>query len=132
MLIKEGQIVKGIMDYLAAERIYAIRLNTAGIQIEKRFFRAHSGGKGTADILALIPLNTSLMSGARHGVRHFREHNGRGSTFLPVWIEAKAPKGKQSEHQKEFETYVRSLGHVYLLARGIDTVRGWLCVESGL
>jgi len=121
------------MDYLAYEKIYAIRLNTAAIQVDKRFFRSHSGGKGTADILALIPLYTRHdIPGMPKACQGQRSRDARGSVFLPVWIEAKAGKGIQSKFQKDFEEHVRSLGHMYILARSVDDVRGWVCVESGL
>ena len=45
--------------------------------------------------------------------------NGSG-----VWIEVKTPAGKQSEHQKTFETDIISHGGRYMVASGIEDVIG--------
>lgn len=45
--------------------------------------------------------------------------NGRG-----VWIEVKTPRGRQSEHQEQFEKDILSHGGEYLLARSVEDVMG--------
>jgi hypothetical protein len=39
-----------------------------------------------------------------------------------LWIECKAPKGKQSDLQKSFQEQVESHGHKYLLAYSLSDV----------
>jgi hypothetical protein len=39
-----------------------------------------------------------------------------------VGIEVKAPKGKQSEHQKEFQEALEAAGGRYVLAYSLDDV----------
>mgnify|MGYP001063544973 CR=1 FL=1 len=39
-----------------------------------------------------------------------------------VWVEVKTAKGKQSEHQKNFEAAIKSSGGEYVLARGVKDV----------
>lgn len=40
-----------------------------------------------------------------------------------VWIEVKTAKGKQSEHQREFEREITSHGGEYVVARGLEDVQ---------
>jgi hypothetical protein len=47
---KESEIQKAILQYLAARRILAWRMNTGAVKTETRFFRF--GSPGMADILA--------------------------------------------------------------------------------
>lgn len=96
----EGEILRSILDYLAAERIWAMRINTGAIVSEyqgrKRFHRY--GRPGCADILA------SFNSGF-------------------VWLEVKTDKGRQSPAQKEFEAEVNAEGHFYAVVRSIEDVK---------
>jgi len=39
-----------------------------------------------------------------------------------VWIEVKAPGGKQSEHQKQFQRDIERHGGTYVLARGVEDI----------
>lgn len=41
-----------------------------------------------------------------------------------VGIEVKAPKGRQSENQKEFQRQLEAVGGKYILAYSIDDVEG--------
>jgi len=111
----ESQIVRQILDYLAAEHIFAFRLNTSATKIGDRFFRAHSLGPGAADILSLPMVNGFAHSNEclNHQVVHIQ----------PTWIECKTAKGRQSPEQKSFQDHVESLGHRYILARSVDDVR---------
>ena len=47
-----------------------------------------------------------------------------------VFIEVKAPNGKQSDKQKIFESRIRDAGGVYILARSLEDVE-WL-FQAGL
>lgn len=96
----EGEILRSILDYLAVEKIWAMRLNTGAIVSEyKGRTRFHRYGRpGCADILASF--------------------NGEF-----VWLECKTANGKQSDAQKEFEAEVKALGHYYFVVRSIDDVK---------
>jgi hypothetical protein len=108
--VSESQVVRQILDYLAAEKIFAFRLNTSATKIGNRFFRAHSLGPGAADILAFDSGNVWCDG---HVFRALR----------PIWIECKSSTGKQSWEQKSFQTYVESLGHKYVIARSVDDIK---------
>lgn len=47
-----------------------------------------------------------------------------------LWIEVKTPKGKQSEHQVNFQEDIERHGGVYLVASSVDDVMG-LCERVG-
>lgn len=117
--MKESEIQRQILDGLAAEHIFAFRLNSVSFAINKRFIRAHSLGPGAADILALPMVK---------GYVHSDENLNREVMHIqPTWIEVKAPNGRQSPEQKSFQAHVESLGHLYVVARSFDDVRAlWL------
>ena len=48
-----------------------------------------------------------------------------------VGIEVKAPKGKQSDHQKEFQRNLEAAGGRYVLAYNLDDVIGALSTSYG-
>lgn len=104
--MKESDIQRTILDGLAACKIFAFRLNTGGTKIAGGYFRAHTLGKGAADILA-FPLQ--LASGV-------------------LWIEVKTAKGILSPEQLSFHKRVREYGHDYLVARDWNDVKTWLAV----
>ena len=109
----EASVQRAVMDLLAAERIFAIRMNTGAFKDGKRFVRF--GLKGMADILAFPQ--------AKHQV------GPNGSPWWlphPLWLEIKAPTGKQSPEQKSFQEQVEAQGHSYLVARSSDDVLAWL------
>ena len=109
--MKETDIQRAILDYLAAEHMLAFRMNTGAMVSEykgkKRFMRF--GTPGMADILAFD--RESVKEGA-----------WRHEEIMPVWIEVKAEKGKQSELQKSFQQQVEREGHRYILAWSVDDV----------
>lgn len=109
----EGSIQRAVMELLAAERIFAIRMNTGAFKDGKRFVRF--GLKGMADILAFPKLLNYVGLGF-----------ARVITIVPLWVECKAPKGKQSPEQKSFQEQVEAHGHSYLVARSSDDVMEWL------
>ena len=97
----EGALQRLVLDWLAAKHIFAIRMNVGAILMQEspgtRFLRF--GVPGMADILAFPQVN--------------------GAPDI-VWLELKAPKGKQSELQKSFQAKVESEGHKYLLIRDLS------------
>jgi hypothetical protein len=99
--MKESDVQRAILDYLALRRIFHYRNNSGAFAIpasathQRRFFRA--GVVGAPDIVCVI--------------------DGQY-----VGIEVKAPKGRQSEHQKEFQRQLESAGGRYILAHSMDDV----------
>jgi len=106
----EAETLRAIMDYLAVERIFAFRINTAAMRTEGRFFRAHSLGAGCPDILAL-PEDQSC-----------DDFGNTRNSCLPTWIEVKALGRKQSPEQISFQVDVERRGHKYVLAYSLDDV----------
>jgi hypothetical protein len=104
----EACVQRAILDLLTVERIWHVRLNSRTVMMPGaggRMRPVYFGSPGMADILAAPILRTSP---------------------LMLWIEVKAPKGKQSEDQKLFERSVTEVGQFYLLARSSDDVFEWL------
>jgi hypothetical protein len=121
----EAQTQAAILELLAANHIFAFRLNTAGIKVDKRFFRAHSLGKGAADILAfprslVIPAYLYVMNEERGGTRWIA---GAPAVW---WIEVKAPGKQQSSEQNTFQRAVECEGHNYMLVDSVDQVAEWI------
>ena len=105
----EGYVKDAVLALLAVERIYALRVNSGNLLLtapngKKRMVKL--ADRGTADILALIPI-------------------GDGS-FIPLWIETKAPKKGLRPEQADFREDVVSRGHAYIIARSSDDVLDWL------
>lgn len=96
--MKERDILRQVLDWLAAEHKFAIRLNTGSFYDAGRAFHAHNLGAGVADVLIVPP-------GA-------------------VWCEAKGPNGRQRPEQKQFEQWVIGYGHKYILTRSVDDLAG--------
>jgi hypothetical protein len=101
----EQQIQRAILDYLAVKKIWHMRLNTGAVVLESkgRTRMVRYGRPGCADIL----------------VSPIARYSGF-PCFL--WLEVKAPTGKQSDKQKEFEKEVLDEGHDYFVVRSIDDV----------
>lgn len=113
--MKESQIQRAIMDYLAAERIPAFRMNTGAMfgSHKGKKWAVRFGQKGMADIFA-TPWTGRVFGGTRL------------SCLDHLWIEVKTAKGVQSDDQVEFQRYVEENGMEYLLARSVDDVREWI------
>lgn len=102
--MKESDIQKGILDLLAAERVFHVRMNSGAMfgEHKGKKWAVRFGEKGMADILVIPKV---------------------GSWTIPaLWIEVKNEKGKQPDDQKAFQARVEEEGHRYLLARSIDDV----------
>lgn len=104
----EAGLQRAVLDYLAATRILAFRMNTGAVKTESRFFRF--GVPGMADILA-FPV-----------VKHSNFHDCQHWVPEPLWIECKAPDGRQSELQKSFQKQVEEAGHRYIIVRRLEDV----------
>jgi hypothetical protein len=114
---KESDIQRLILDWLAAEKIWHMRLNAgamAGAHKGKKWF-VRFGKPGMADILAV-----KMWAGRS---RSMIERDCPEMLFpMAVWIEVKAAKGIQSPDQKAFQAEVEARGMVYILARSLDEV----------
>jgi hypothetical protein len=98
--VKESEIQKQILDYLALKRIFHYRNNSgAFVDSQKHFYRF--GALGSPDIICVI----------------------KGQY---VGIEVKAAKGKQSEHQKTFQQALEAAGGKYVLAYSLEDVTNLL------
>ena len=104
---KEGDLVKAVLQYLAARRIPAWRVNAVAVGGEykgkRRFVR--SVAPGFADIIAIVP---------RHAFGGF------------CAIECKSPTGKLSEAQLRFLQTVKQAGGLAIVARSLDDVKAEL------
>lgn len=120
----EAETQKAILEVLTAHHIFAFRLNTAGIKVDQRFFRAHSLGKGAADILA-FPRSLRIPAHVTHSDLGLstRWIGGAPSVW---WIEVKRPGGKQSAEQRTFQQSVECEGHHYLLVDSVDQILDWV------
>src|SRR5579859_6774141 len=101
--LPESAIQRLILDWLAAEYIWHMRLNTgamAGSHNGKKWF-VKFGRPGMADILA-VKINLKEM---------------RSEVF---WIECKAEGGKQSSEQRMFQAEVIGNGMNYVLAYSLE------------
>lgn len=105
----ESELLKIVMNYLAAERIFAIRMNTGAIKLEKRFIRF--GVPGMADVLAFPWYQGVCKCEAIHRQIH------------PLWLELKAKKNKQSDLQVSFQAQVQAEGHRYFVIRSLDDLK---------
>ena len=105
----EAALQKTILDYLAVKHIWHRRMNSGAIVSEhagkKRMFRF--GSSGMADILCSLTIG-------------YPDAEDMYCAWL--WIECKAPKGKQSPAQIEFMDEVRNEGHYYVVARSLEDV----------
>jgi hypothetical protein len=105
----ESYVLNACRDYLWAKLIWNIRMNSGAVQ-DKRGIPVRMHAPGTADILAFV----NKMAYSDTVMWRY---------IVPTWIECKAPNGKQSELQKEFQREVECMGHVYILAYGIDDLQ---------
>lgn len=97
----EAEIQSAILDYLAARRILAFRVNSGNLLLQN--------ADGSSRRIKLAPMGTADIIGIAPGGR-----------FLA--IEVKGRKGKQTPEQVTFETSVREQDGIYILARSIDDV----------
>jgi hypothetical protein len=101
--VSESQIQSTLIDYLQRKKHLVIRLNNIPVSqmvSGQRVFRKMPKGSinGMADLLVITD-------------------GGFG-----VWLEVKAPKGKQSPDQKEFQRRVEEKGGEYYLVRRLEDI----------
>jgi hypothetical protein len=94
--MRESDIQRQILEYLALKRIFHYRNNSSAFKDSNNHFYRF-GALGSPDIICVI--------------------DGQY-----VGIEVKAPKGKQSDHQKEFQRKLEAAGGKYILAYSLDEI----------
>jgi len=108
----EGHLQRLVLDWLAAKHIFALRMNSGTLR-DRTGRPVTFGIPGQADILA-FPHCWHIKYG------YANDH------VMPVWIELKAPRGKQSDLQKSFQAKVEAEGHRYLLIKSLDELEAQL------
>jgi hypothetical protein len=98
--MKEDPIQQAILQYLALKRIFHYRNNSGACKRDDGHFYRF-GASGSPDIICVVD-----------------------GQF--IGIEVKAPKAKQSGHQKEFQERLEAAGGRYLLAYSLDDVMNCL------
>lgn len=112
--VREKDIQRLILDWLDAEKIWNMRLNTGAM------FGTHKGKSwavrfakpGCADILAMP--------------QSWVGEGGGVESPLPTWIEVKGSDGRQSDDQKRFQAEVEKAGMRYILAKSLEDVKAQL------
>jgi hypothetical protein len=105
----ESGVLAEILQCLRNHRILCFRMNTGAhvatdAKGKPRMIRY--GVKGMADVLA------------------FTRHNF--VQIFPLWIEAKANGGKQSDAQSIFQQVVEADGHWYVVVRSYEELEAYL------
>jgi hypothetical protein len=95
--LAEQDTVRAILQFLAAHRVPAYRINTGAVKIERRFLRF--GSVGMSDVIAILP---------PHG------------RFVAV--EVKSAKGKVTPAQQGFLDQVNAAGGRGFVARSVSDV----------
>jgi hypothetical protein len=109
----EGALQRLVMDWMAAKHIFAIRCNS-GVLVNPAGRPVTFGIPGCADILA-FPIR-----------RCPDGDHGMWKIPTPLWIELKAPNGRQSDLQKSFQAKVEAEGHRYFLIKSLDELEAQL------
>lgn len=98
--MKESDVQRQILDYLALKGVFHYRNNSGGFKDKTGHFYRF-GALGSSDIVCVV-------------------------AGQYVGIEVKGPKGKQSEYQKEFQKALEAAGGKYILARSLDDVTAFV------
>ena len=103
--LRETDIVRACLEYLAARKIMAWRSNSGAVKAtyggKTRFVRFNSA-KGMSDICAILP----------------------GGRFCA--IEVKRPGGKMTEDQERFQDDVERSGGYAIMVTSVDELMGFI------
>ena len=97
----ETLILRQILDYLKARKVFAFRVNNGGIMRNGRWTPSPNQTKGVSDIIGI--------------------YQGQ-----PIAIEVKAPKGKLSKDQERFLADWHEQGGSLCVARSVKDVEFFL------
>jgi hypothetical protein len=98
-------LTKAIVDFLNLSGHFATRINNTGTWVREKahkdggYFRPSTQVKGIADISANI---------------------NRNGTALPVWIEVKVGRDRQSDAQRAFQERIERSGGTYWIVKDFD------------
>lgn len=121
MSTPEGRVLKACMDYLRANGIAAWRINTMGTPLQGqpgRFRPAPS--RGIADIIGIAPRIREKFVGSDYDVDGRMDMYADVQDNLPLAIEVKSAKGRQSPAQVDFARAWEEAGGIYIIARSVD------------
>lgn len=110
----EGVVLKACLSFLAVNGIFCFRNNTGGTPLHDGSGKWRPGPKssiGSADII---------------GVARWTWHDNQGREYrwpLPLAVEVKSKRGKQSPAQREFQQKWEAAGGLYVLCRSVDELR---------
>lgn len=93
--VTEAQTQSACLDYLAAKRIFHMRMQTGALR-NPAGRPVKFGTPGCADIMTILP------------------------SKLVLWLEIKAPGRKQRPAQIEFQREVESHGHAYMVIENVN------------
>jgi hypothetical protein len=102
--MREADLQRQILDYLALKRIFHYRNNSGGFRDSHQHFYRF-GALGSPAIICVI--------------------NGRY-----IGIEVKAPRGRQNDNQIEFQRQLEKAGGKYILVYNLDDVVNELAITA--
>ena len=107
--VRETDLVRACLDWLALHRIKAWRMNNTGIfDPTRQVFRSFHGEKGVPDILGIFPQTVTL-------------GDGRVATFGNfLGVECKLPGEKPRPEQAAFLQEIRDRGGIALCVHSLD------------
>ena len=113
--VKETDLVRSCLDWLALHRIMAWRSNNTGIfDPAKKIFRTFHGRKGVADVLGVFPQTVELKDGTR-------------VTFgNALAIECKKPGEVLRPDQEQFLQEIQQNGGIGICVHSLDELEDQL------
>jgi hypothetical protein len=126
----ESGVLAEILQCLRSHRILAFRMNVGMHKIEGRYIKY--GVSGMADILAFPSVKLPeaildiLLENEQCVSNVVLRRLLRDGNPQPLWVEAKAVKGKQSPNQSIFQQVVEADGHWYVVVRSYEELEAYL------
>jgi hypothetical protein len=102
----ESYVLSACKDYLEIKGWTVRRMQSGAVQ-DRRGVPVRMHAAGTPDLQA-----------TQRAGEFLNEHH-------ILWVECKAPNGKQSPAQYQFQVEAEERGEAYILAFGIDDIRGF-------
>ena len=99
--MREADIQRQILDYLAARHIWHRRMNSGA---------------------AMLPGKGGKLRPVRFGAAGMPDILVRGANGTVVWIEVKSTRGRQSPAQRQWQEDAERFGDIYILARSVEDV----------
>lgn len=96
-IIREADVLKSVLEYLAVKNIPAVRMNTGAFKTEEGGF-IRCGVRGMSDIYAV------------------------GKKGRSIWIECKQPGGRLTKYQEAFMDMINKAGGVGIVVNSVDSL----------